>query len=177
MSKNPNRHGGGARTNANGLYFEQTTSLNDALNNAGYTVREYNVYYADNLIGKSVPKRSLYTQFLEKNGINYTAYNSKRWEPDEAFINLQNNTAYIIEKKFQNTSGSVDEKLPGCDFKKGEYCKLFYPIGFTVEYLYLFNDWFKCEKYSDVLEYIKQVGCHYFFNSIPLDFLGLPTKK
>ena len=27
MSRTPNTHGGGARTNQNGLHFEQTTSL------------------------------------------------------------------------------------------------------------------------------------------------------
>ena len=38
MARTPNIHGGGARTNANGLYFEQTTSLEDALENAKYDV-------------------------------------------------------------------------------------------------------------------------------------------
>ena len=33
-----NTHGGGARTNANGLQFEQETSLAEALLNAGYLV-------------------------------------------------------------------------------------------------------------------------------------------
>lgn len=31
MPRTPNIHGGGARTNQNGLHFEQTTSLDDAL--------------------------------------------------------------------------------------------------------------------------------------------------
>ena len=31
MTRIPNTHGGGAKTNMNGLRFEQTTSLNDAL--------------------------------------------------------------------------------------------------------------------------------------------------
>ena len=35
MPKSPNTHGGGARTNLNGLHFEQTTSLDDALYSAG----------------------------------------------------------------------------------------------------------------------------------------------
>ena len=29
MARIPNKHGGGAQTNRNGLHFEQTTSLND----------------------------------------------------------------------------------------------------------------------------------------------------
>lgn len=43
MSRTPNTHGGGARTNKNGLHFEQTTSLDNALCNAGYKVTNYEV--------------------------------------------------------------------------------------------------------------------------------------
>lgn len=174
MGKKANKYGGGAQTNANGLKFEQETSLDEALENAGYYVMGNGVYNkGDERIGYSTPKRDLYTQFLNNEGVDYRDYNSKQWLPDECFINDANRTAYIIEKKFQNTSGSVDEKLPGCDFKKREYEKLFRPIDYGVEYLYVFNDWFKKEQYRDTLDYIEEVGCRYFFNKIPLDFLGL----
>ena len=103
---------------------------------------------------------NFYRYFLEPNQIDYTDYNSKKWLPDECFVNSQTDTVYIIEKKFQNSSGSVDEKLPNCDFKKKEYEKLCHPIGFNVEYLYVFNDWFKQSVYKDTLGYIKDVGCH-----------------
>ena len=43
MAKQPNIFGGGARTNANGLHFEQTTSLDLALEGAGYEVRNHTV--------------------------------------------------------------------------------------------------------------------------------------
>lgn len=173
MPRVANRFGGGARTNANGLHFEQTTSLDDALRNAGYTVRGCYVYRGTTRIGMSVQKRNLYSMFLEPNGIDYTTINSKQWQPDECFINFDNETAYIVEKKFQNCSGSVDEKLPGCHFKKQEYEKLFNPLGYEVEYLYVFNDWFYDERYRDTLDYIEDMGCHYYFNEIPLDFLGI----
>lgn len=81
--------------------------------------------------------------------------------------------AYIIEKKFQNSAGSVDEKLPGCDFKKRIYQKLFKNLNYKVEYLYVLSDWFKQAQYRDVLEYIREVECHYFFNEIPLSFLKI----
>ena len=173
MARQANRFGGGAKTNENGLYFEQTTALDTALIDAGYQISGHSVYSSNQKIGLSVQKHDFYKYFLEPKHINYTKYNSKKWLPDECFVNLQNNTVYIIEKKFQNSSGSVDEKLPNCDFKKKEYEKLCLPLKFKVEYLYVFNDWFKQKVYKDTLEYIEDVGCHYFFNEIPLDFLGL----
>ena len=173
MPRVANRFGGGAQTNANGLHFEQTTSLDDALQNAGYVVRRCHVYRGTDLVGMSVQKRNLYSMFLEPNGVDYRTVNSKQWQPDECFINFEHRVAFIIEKKFQNSSGSVDEKLPGCHFKKQEYEKLFRPLGYEVEYLYVFNDWFYDPRYRDTLDYIRAMGCHYYFNEIPLSFLGI----
>ena len=54
MPRNPNRYGGGSRTNRNGLHFEQTTSLNEALRNAGFEIRDYyDVYITFNLTAYS----------------------------------------------------------------------------------------------------------------------------
>ena len=173
MNRKPNIYGGGAQTNANGLKFEQTTSLDTALISAGYKIKNYKVYNDDKLVGLSLVKNRLYKYFLEPNGIDYHDYNSKRWLPDDAFLNYENSTLYIIEKKFQNVSGSVDEKLPNCHFKKQEYQKLVAPLGIDVEYIYIFSDWFKQAQYKDVLDYICQVNCYYFFNELPLEVLGL----
>lgn len=173
MAKVPNKFGGGSRTNLHGLYFEQTTSLDSALTNAGYQIVKHKVYNNGINVGLSVQKHNFYKYFLEPKGIDYSKYNSKKWLPDECFISFQTNTVFIIEKKFQNCSGSVDEKLPNCDFKKKEYEKLCRPIGFNVKYLYVFNDWFQKDVYKDTLEYIRKVGCNFFYNEIPLFFLGL----
>lgn len=55
MPRIPNRFGGGARTNRNGLLFEQTTSLNDALINAGFDIyNRYHVYLNSQLVGHSI---------------------------------------------------------------------------------------------------------------------------
>jgi len=50
---------------------------------------------------------------------------------------------------------------------------LFFPLNLDVEYVYVCNEWFADSKYRDVHDYIYSVGCHIFFNEIPLDFLGL----
>lgn len=118
MPRIPNRFGGGARTNANGLHFEQTTSLDTALTTAGYCVIGNKVFDGDNQIGLSVQKHDFYKYFLEPRYIRFSDYNSKKWLPDECFVNLETKIVYIIEKKFQKCTGSVDEKLPNCDFKK-----------------------------------------------------------
>jgi hypothetical protein len=94
--------------------------------------------------------------------------------PDDAIFIIKDKTLYIIEIKFQAVTGSVDEKLQTCDFKNKQYRKLLVPLGISVKYVYILNDWFKKEQYKDVLEYVKSVGCCYFFYELPLSFLGLP---
>lgn len=175
MPRNPNRFGGGAQTNRNGLHFEQTTSLNDALIRAGFQIRnQYDVYKNKRLIGHSINKSKFSTIFLRNHDINYLQYNSKRWDPDEAFVNLENRTVYIIEKKFQQTSGSVDEKLSTFPFKKREYENLLAPIDFDVVYIYLLSsNWFDNAKYKDYFDYMEEQNCPYYFDTLPLEALGL----
>lgn len=174
MARMHNIYGGGSQTNKNGLEFERDTSLDEALINAGYTIKDCYIYDKENnYIGLSIPKNNLYKNFLEKEKIDYKKYNSKKWLPDEAFLNEYTRTVYIIEKKYQQTSGSVDEKLPNCDFKKKEYEKLFNPLNIKVRYIYIFNNWFNHPQYKDVLEYIIDAGCEYYFNEIPFESLGL----
>ena len=173
-----NTHGGGARTNANGLEFEQITSLAEALRNAGYIVTNNMTSVMDShekVLGLLAPKAHLYKRILEPIGIDWKDYISKQLLPDEALLNNSNDTVYIIEKKFQHGGGSVDEKLQTCAFKKWEYEKLFSDTDYNVEYIYVCNDWFSQPCYADVHEYINMVGCHIFFNEIPLDFLELPS--
>jgi hypothetical protein len=91
----------------------------------------------------------------------------------DCFVNYRDKTVYIIEKKFQSSAGSVDEKLQTCDFKRKQYKKLFSSIGYDIQYIYLLCDWFRKPEYRDVLQYIKDVGCDYYFNEIPLDKLNI----
>lgn len=176
MIKEHNIYGGGAKTNENGLFFEKYTSLNDCLEDNGYTINDINVFDAQALlVGLSTPKMKLYT-FLEGQGIDYTKYNSKRWSPDDAFINFSNKTVYIIEKKYQESPGSVDEKLPNCSFKKWEYQKLFRTLGYEVKFIYVLNDFFKKDVYRDYFDYFDMVDCDYYFENLPLEAIGLEKE-
>ena len=168
-----NKYGGGASTNKNGLKFEQDTSLDEALENAGYAVIENRVYFSGREVGLSLPKYDLYRKFLVPQEVDWQEIISKRLLPDEAIYTYRNNTMYIIEKKFQSRPGSVDEKLQTCGFKKYQYQRLLAPLGINVEYLYICNGWFAQPQYRDVHKYISDMGCYIFFNEIPLDFLGL----
>lgn len=170
-----NIYGGGSKTNLNGLKFEQETSLKEAiLKLKGYSVNNGDIYFEGVHIGIIAGKNALYTKLLIPNGIQYENILSKKLLPDEAIYIKSTKRVYIIEKKFQNCAGSVDEKLQTCDFKRRQYEKLFNPIGIKSFYLYVLSDWFKQEQYKDVLQYIIDRDCHYFFNEIPLDFLELP---
>lgn len=175
MPRRINKFGGGAQTNRYGLLFEQSTSLNDALKNNGFEIyNNYEVYYNGHFLGISINQAKFSTIFLKSKGIDYHNYNSKRWDPDEAFINEINKTVYIIEKKFQHSSGSVDEKLATFLFKTYEYEKLIRPIGYSVQYIYLLSSkWFSRSQYDDYYEFMKMYNCPYYFDILPLEAIGL----
>ncbi|MFC3868257.1 PD-(D/E)XK nuclease superfamily protein [Helicobacter equorum] len=85
-----------------------------------------------------------------------------------------NNTFFVIECKFQQVAGSVDEKLQTCDFKKKQYQKLLSSLNMEVGYVYLLSNCFQKPEYKDVLDYIISVNCRYYFEYIPLQVFGLP---
>ncbi|WP_289048546.1 hypothetical protein [uncultured Psychrobacter sp.] len=163
MKKIPNIYGGGAQTNINGLSFERDTDLMQIIDSNGKHDIEGNKIYKNGLlIAEYFSKHSLYTGFLEPKGIAYRDYISAKLLPDDAFI--VGRTCYIIEKKYQNVAGSVDEKLVTFPFKREQYQKMFSPLGIKVEFYYLLNDWFeKNERYRDTLAYIEKNGSKYFF--------------
>ena len=132
------------------------------------------IFYNDEEVAQSYAKNGLYV-YLESRGVDYKKILSKKLLPDEAIYVIVNNTLFVIEVKFQEVSGSVDEKLQTCDFKKKQYKKLMSTINVDVEYIYILSEWFKNPSYKDVLDYIISVGCQYYFEYLPLKKLGLPV--
>ena len=172
MAKKPNTVGGGSRTNLNGLAFEGRTDLLEALKkHPDFTVDGNKVLRNGEIVAHYYEKHNLYKTLLSPNGIDYRQILSKKILPDGAL--LVGNTIYIIEKKYQAGSGSVDEKLQTCDFKKKQYVKLFTPLKINVEYYYVLNDWFDKPEYNDVFQYIESVGCKYFIEELPFNEIGL----
>lgn len=117
-------------------------------------------------IGEDISKHALY-RFLKDKGVDWTDYLSKKLLPDEAYFDEENNRVIIYEKKYQQTAGSADEKPQTCAFKIYQFRRLFAALGITdVQYIYIFNDWFKKPEYKDMLDYIKSIdGCDYIFKN------------
>lgn len=173
----------GGATTATGLEFERKVDFQDLLRKIpGYTVKPIHgkagegVFFRDKLVARCFRKSSFY-QFLSEEEIDWKNILSKKLLPDDALLVIVRETLFIIEVKYQQVAGSVDEKLQTCDFKRKQYVKLVSSLGLKVEYVYVLNDWFKKPVYKDVLAYIHSVNCHYQFNTLPLAWLGLPTEN
>lgn len=171
--------GGGNTTT--GLNFEREVDFHELLKNIpGYRVEEVpnmaglGVFFDNELVARCFRKHDFY-RFLDEEGVDWKNILSKRLLPDDALLVIVRETLFIIEVKYQQVAGSVDEKLQTCDFKRKQYQKLVLPLGLKVEYVYILNDWFKKPEYKDVLDYINSVNCHYKFNELPLAWLGLPV--
>lgn len=174
MIKN-GKGGGNTRT---GLVFEGKTDLATFLNSkTGYMVKNDEVFFNGEKVARVFKKNTFYSVFLKELEIDWKSLISKRLLPDDCIFVILNNTLFIIECKFQQVAGSVDEKLQTCDFKKKQYQKLMSHANIDVEYIYLLSDWFKAPAYKDVLDYIISVNCGYYFEYIPLTKLGLPVPE
>jgi hypothetical protein len=178
------QNSGGAKTNLNGLTFQEKTRLS-------HSFTSHTEYYIQKLFKKKNDPRNgaiinnysganegilfdgygHFNQWLRTKGIYWEKVWSKQLQPDGVI--LVGNTIYIIEQKTQEGSGSIDEKLQTCHFKKLQYEKLLKPLMYKVEFFFLLDDFFLDDKYNDVKKYIKLVGCDYFFDKIPLSRLGL----
>jgi hypothetical protein len=166
---------GGGKT-ITGLKFESRVTLEKVLSAIpNYKVSNDKVYFKGQIVAECYPQNKLYKNLLEPKGVDYSKIITKRLLPDEAILILKDNILFIIEIKFQEVAGSVDEKLQTCDFKNRQYNRLLAPLGIKVKYVYILNDWFKKPEYKDVLTYVNSVGCHYFFYELPLSFLDLPV--
>ena len=150
---------GGANTNVNGLSYEDKTNLEPL-----YTVLKTEKIdkktelktikfpnYEISLINANKSKLYKYLKGInEKNTTLQPAAGCK--EPDEAYIDNVRKTIFIIEKKFQQTEGSVDEKIQTGPFKKFHYSQQF--PNYKIHYIYCLSDWFKRAEYTSVLDYL-----------------------
>ncbi len=183
------RGGLGGGNTQTGIHFEArvdiVTYLNDEVD--GYRCEQkplnnrrqsmgFNIYYNENLVAESFKKHELY-RYLDTLDIDWRSILSKQLLPDDAIYVIYNNTVFIIEVKYQEVDGSVDEKLQTCGFKLKQYQRLFAPLNHNVKYIYILNDWFREDKYRDTLNYIIEMNCKYYFEFLPLHEIGLPIPE
>lgn len=171
------KNGKGGGNTKTGLVFEGKTDLATFLNSQkGYCVNNGEVFFDGKKVARIFKKHAFY-DFLQEVGVDWTKVISKKLLPDDSIYVIINNTLYIIECKYQQVAGSVDEKLQTCDFKRKQYQKLMAQLNIDVEYIYLLSEWFRNPKYKDVLDYIISMNCHFYFEYIPLTKLGLPVPN
>lgn len=171
------KNGKGGGNTKTGLVFEGKTDLATFLDSQnGYKVIDDIVLYDGKEVARIFKKHGFYS-YLKEIGIDWSKIISKKLLPDNSIYVIINNTLFIIECKYQQVNGSVDEKLQTCDFKRKQYQKLMSQVNIDVEYIYLLSDWFKNPKYKDVLDYIISMNCQYYFEYIPLTKFGLPVPK
>ena len=152
---------GGANTNGNGLSYEALTCLDDCINliekNKNYEKISFHNNKNKILIST---KQSKFIKCMDnhRNKSISIAHGCKN--PDECYI--YENKIFIIEKKFQQTSGSVCEKIQTGVFKRHHYSEL-YP-DFTIIYIYCLSDWFK-ENCLSELAYLRNNNIPVFWGS------------
>ncbi len=157
-----------------GLVFERNTDLRMLLEQRpGITFEDDYICIGGERRGLLCGKHKLYSGFLASQGVDDRQILRARLLPDEAIAAFNSRVLTILEKKFQEVPGSVDEKLATCDFKLKQYRKLVSSIGYSVQFAYVLCDWFRDKRYQDYLEYIKSVQCSYFFREVPFDLFKL----
>jgi len=156
---------GGSNTNKNGLQFEELTNFKDryeSIQTSQIGIGSEVTFKGHSRTFIKVSKSALHkymNKIGEKNLTLKPAAGCK--EPDEAYIDLEKNIVFVIEKKFQQESGSVDEKLQTGCFKQSHYKELF--PNFKIYYMYCLSDWFKREE--SALKYLKDSGIPVFWGN------------
>lgn len=170
-----NKNGkGGAKTNNNGKPFEKKVTnkiikkLNLKLEIGKYQNKDFH-WYAD-------PKKEILL-FEQRNFYKWYQLNwerkiplekkvSKKFFPD--LILIIKNDVYVIEIKYQETSGSTDEKI-NAGFVLREIYKeyIFKDSGYKFQnFCFLTNDWFKQERYKTSIEILNKYGINLYVNEI-----------
>jgi hypothetical protein len=154
--KNRGTGAGGAQTNKNGLPYEKLTDLHTE-----YTIdSEYDHAKKITFINSqstdtwTTTKQSHFFKYMVNSVNNEIEKAHGCKNPDECFINETKKFIFIIEKKFQQTSGSVCEKVQTSHFKKWQYERTF--TDYTIVFIFVLSDWFK-ENCKAELEYHKDI--------------------
>jgi len=158
---------GGSKTNKNGLPYETMTELNTEYTiistETNFSIIKFNT--SDTLY-KYTKQAKLFKCMHDKVDNNVSKGHGCK-NPDECYINETDKTnpiLFIIEKKFQNGSGSVCEKIQSPDFKLWQYGRTF--PGYEIVYIYCLSSWFN-ENCKAELEYLEYKNIPVFWGNDP----------
>lgn len=152
---------GGGKTNSNGLPYEIMTNLETE-----YVKQDDGTICFQESFKKLLPlhKNKLFKKLPPCSGVRQ-AHGCK--QPDECYFCEKEKQLFIIEKKFQQCSGSVCEKIQTAPFKQWQYQRL-YP-DYRVVYMYCLSEWFQKNCPAE-LEYLHE-------NKVPIFFGNHPDYK
>ena len=150
---------GGANTNVNGKSFEEKTSNEQRLLANGFikkSIPGYKGKSAYYLMKEISPTESI--TYLTQGGLKayFEHFHKKEMcrNPDEAYL-FRNGTTYtlkVLEKKNQNTAGSVDTKLLAGPGFIEEY-QILLGNAFTVKYAFCISAFLKKDYISGTAKY------------------------
>ena len=161
MSETVNRGtgAGGAKTNHNGKKFEAKTDNLPRLLEQGFTKKvipgatgKQSVYHEKQIDADTsivymtqTALKAYFTHFFHKEMVR---------QPDEAYLFRTGDTykLCILEKKNQNTTGSVDQKLGVGQYLKEEYAECL-DERFTIEYAFCLSSFLKKDYISSQKKY------------------------
>ena len=173
----------GSKAARNGKDFEKICGLNPDKLHPKYYFDEMNknnnkfiIFDGTKVVCESHPQKR-FKSYLDKVGISPKDMDMPNLEPDNFILNFENNTIYVIEIKFQNKEGSVDEKPQAYLFRQRYFNDLFKSMGMEVKLIYVFSDWFKMEKYNYLRKNMDQDGVKYYYNELPPSAIGLDEKE
>ena len=160
--KNKGPGAGGSNTNKNGLPYEKLTELDNRITIVEKAKFSSKIKFENNSrIFVKTKQSNLFKCMKDKIDITILkAHGCKN--PDECYIDNELKNIFIIEKKFQQCSGSVCEKIQTPDFKVWQYSRTF--PDYNIIYIYCLSDWFKKNCIAE-LEYLNFKGIPYFWGS------------
>jgi len=181
---------GGAVASKSGSDFELKTqdellkdliSLGYKVTSAEKTGKDKNKYRYINLIDKKNNIIDIYYQgsltkyFFGQQGVEVKDIFSHSLNPDTAIYSHKTKVLTIIEKKQQNTEGSVAEKLQTCDYKMHYYTTLCKPLKVKVELVWQLGDYFKRKEKNlkSVFEYMEKRQNKLYFGKIDVSELNI----
>lgn len=153
---------GGAKTNKNGLAFEDKTAITRSSISFGRTKHfgtgkshYYIPFRINNTNYRYLTKHGL-QKYFQKYHIFNTESKCKKVQPDECFLDETNKVMIILEKKAQSCAGTADEKLQTGLFKIYKYEKLY--LNYKIYYAFVLQNWFyeRRDVYQHELEYLKK---------------------